>query len=123
MRRRRKNFIDGRWECGGKNWARGMRPRPIPPFDLLKSWGTGHPGGLATLHASSARGALTRLEQLIQEVVVTVPRALIAEAVDIVVFIGGRGRSRRVEEIVRVIGLDADGYRLEPLSLANGATP
>jgi len=92
-------------------------------LDLLKSWGTGHPGGLATLHASSARGALARLEQLIQEVVVTVPRALIAEAIDIVVFIGGRGRSRRVEEIVRVIGLDADGYRLEPLSLPSGVTP
>jgi len=92
-------------------------------LDLLKSWGTGHPGGLATLHASSARGALTRLEQLIQEVVVTVPRALIAEAVDIVVFIGGRGRSRRVEEIVRVTGLDADGYRLEPLSLPEEVTP
>lgn len=86
-------------------------------LDLLKAWGTGHPGGLATLHANSARSALTRLEQLIQEVVVTVPRVLIAEAVDVVVFIGGRGRSRRVEEIVRVTGLDADGYRLEPLSL------
>jgi type IV secretion system protein TrbB len=92
-------------------------------LDLLKSWGTGHPGGLATLHANSARGALTRLEQLIQEVVVTVPRALIAESVDVVVFIGGRGRSRRVEEIVRVIGLDADGYQLEPLSLPTGVTP
>lgn len=91
-------------------------------LDLLKSWGTGHPGGLATLHANSARGALTRLEQLIQEVVVTVPRALIADSVDVIVFIGGRGRSRRVEEIVRVIGLDADGYRLEPLSLPTGVT-
>ena len=89
-------------------------------LDLLKSWGTGHPGGLATLHANSARGALTRLEQLIQEVVVSVPRALIAEAIDVVVFIGGRGRARRIEEIVRVTGLDADGYRLEPLSFPTG---
>lgn len=87
-------------------------------LDLLKAWETGHPGGLATLHANSARGALTRIEQLIQEVVVTVPRALIADAVDVVVFIAGRGRSRRIEEIVRVTGLDADGYRLEPLSFS-----
>ncbi len=91
-------------------------------IDLMKAWATGHPGGVATLHAGSARGALTRLEQLIQEVVVVVPRALIAEAVDVVVFICGRGRARRVEEIVRVIGLDADGYRLESLSQPNGVS-
>jgi len=89
-------------------------------IDLMKVWATGHPGGVATLHASSARGALTRLEQLIQEVVVTVPRALIAEAVDVVVFICGRGRARRVDEIVRVTGLDADGYQLVPISTPKG---
>ena len=84
-------------------------------LDLLKAWGTGHPGGIATLHAGSARGALTRLEQLIQEVVITVPRALIAEAVDLIVFLAGRGRARRVEELVRVTGFDAQGYHLEPV--------
>jgi len=91
-------------------------------IDLMKAWATGHPGGVATLHAGSARGALTRLEQLIQEVVVTVPRPLIAEAVDVVVFICGRGRARRVDEIVRVTGLDPDGYRLEPLCYPNGVS-
>jgi type IV secretion system protein TrbB len=85
-------------------------------LDLLKAWGTGHPGGIATIHAGSAHGALTRLEQLIQEAVVTVPRALVAEAVDVVVFMAGRGRARRVEQIVRVAGLGPDGYRLEPLT-------
>jgi P-type conjugative transfer ATPase TrbB len=84
-------------------------------LDLLKAWGTGHPGGLATIHAGSARGALIRLEQLIQEVVITVPRALIAEAVDLIVFISGRGHARRISEIVRVTGQNQDGYRLEPI--------
>jgi len=83
-------------------------------LDLLKAWGTGHPGGIATLHAGSARGALTRLEQLIQEVVVTVPQALIAESVDLIVFLAGRGQARRVEELMRVTGFDAQGYHLEP---------
>ena len=87
--------------------------RGAEALDLLKAWGTGHPGGLATLHAGSALGALIRLEQLIQEVVVTVPRALIAEAVDVVVFIAGRGRKRRVEDIIRVTGLDGDAYAIE----------
>ena len=94
--------------------------RGAEALDLLKSWGTGHPGGIATLHAGSARGALTRLEQLIQETVITVPRALIAEAVDVVVFIAGRGQRRRVEDIVRVVGLTPDGYHLEPIETPPG---
>ena len=53
------------------------------------------------MHAGSAAGALTRLEQLVQEVSVTVSRALIAEAVHVIVFIAGRGRARRVREIAR----------------------
>lgn len=81
-------------------------------LDLIKIWGTGHPGGIATVHAGSAHGALIRLEQLIQEVSVTVPRALIAEAVNVIVFIAGRGHHRRVQEIARVVGFDSHGYQL-----------
>jgi len=89
--------------------------RGAEALDLAKAWGTGHPGGLATIHAGSARGALIRLEQLIQEAVITVPRALIAEAVDLIVFIVGRGRARRIQDLVRVTGLCRDGYSLEPV--------
>ncbi len=81
-------------------------------LDLIKVWGTGHPGGIATIHAGSALGALLRLEQLVLEVAVNPPRALIAEAVNIVVFIVGRGRKRRIETIARVAGFDGAGYRL-----------
>jgi P-type conjugative transfer ATPase TrbB len=78
-------------------------------LDMLKAWNTGHPGGIATVHANSARAALYRLEQLVQEAVVTVPRRLIADAIDLVVFIAGRGLARRVETIARVAGVDPDG--------------
>ncbi|MDC7810687.1 P-type conjugative transfer ATPase TrbB [Sphingomonas koreensis] len=78
-------------------------------LDMLKAWNTGHPGGIATVHANSAVSALYRLEQLVQESVITVPRRLIAEAIDMVVFISGRGLARRVDTIVRVAGLDPDG--------------
>ena len=47
-------------------------------------WHTGHPGGIGTIHAGSAIGALRRMEQLIQEAVVTVPRALIAETINLI---------------------------------------
>ncbi|MGS1016165.1 P-type conjugative transfer ATPase TrbB [Allosphingosinicella humi] len=78
-------------------------------LDMLKAWNTGHPGGIATVHANSAIAALYRVEQLVQESVVTVPRRLIAEAIDMIVFISGRGLGRRVSSIVRVAGLDPDG--------------
>ena len=47
-------------------------------LDMLKAWNTSHPGGIATVHANSALRALHRIEQLVQEAVVTVPRELIA---------------------------------------------
>lgn len=85
-------------------------------LDMLKAWNTGHPGGIATVHANSALSALYRLEQLIQEAVVTVPRRLIAEAIDMVVFIAGRGTGRRIDMLQAVEGLDASGdYALRRL--------
>ena len=52
------------------------------------------------------------MEQLILEVAVNPPRALIAEAVNVVIHIAGRGRKRHVETISRVVGFDGVGYRL-----------
>src|SRR5580693_6797779 len=100
-----------------------LRPDRIPigevrgaeALDLLKAWGTGHPGGVGTLHAGSAMGALRRLEQLIQEVVVTVPRALIAETIDLIAVLSGRGSARRLAELAVVEGLGPSGeYVLTP---------
>jgi P-type conjugative transfer ATPase TrbB len=98
-----------------------LRPDRIPigevrgaeALDLLKAWGTGHPGGIGTIHAGSGIGALRRLEQLIQEAVVTVPRALIAETIDLVAVLSGRGAARRLAELAHVEGLGPDGdYRI-----------
>lgn len=87
-------------------------------LDMLKAWNTGHPGGIATVHANSAAAALFRIEQLVQESVLTVPRALIAEAIDLVVFIAGRGLGRRIETVARVEGLDTHGtYAIRDLGL------
>ena len=92
--------------------------RGAEALDMLKAWNTGHPGGIATVHANSARSALYRIEQLVQESVTIVPRRLIAEAIDMVVFIAGRGSERRIETIAEVTGLDEHGdYVVKPLSL------
>jgi type IV secretion system protein VirB11 len=94
-----------------------LRPDRIPigevrgaeALDLLKAWGTGHPGGIGTIHAGTALGALRRLEQLIQEAVVTVPRALIAETINVIAVLSGRGADRRLGELARVTGLGPSG--------------
>jgi P-type conjugative transfer ATPase TrbB len=85
-----------------------LRPDRIPigevrgaeALDLLKAWGTGHPGGVGTLR---------RLEQLIQEAVVTVPRALIAETIDVIAVLSGRGATRRLAELAAIEDLGPDG--------------
>lgn len=108
-----------------------LRPDRIPigevrgaeALDLLKAWGTGHPGGIGTIHAGTALGTLRRLEQLIQESVVTVPRALIAETIDVIAVLVRDGTGRRLAELVRVDGLTATGdYALSPLSLQEKGT-
>jgi type IV secretion system protein VirB11 len=94
-----------------------LRPDRIPigevrgaeALDLLKAWGTGHPGGVGTIHAGTVLGALRRLEQLLQEAVVTVPRALIAETIDVIAVLSGRGADRRLAELARVEGLTPGG--------------
>ncbi|GBQ80279.1 conjugal transfer protein TrbB [Gluconacetobacter johannae DSM 13595] len=102
-----------------------LRPDRIPigevrgaeALDLVKAWGTGHPGGIGTLHAGSVLAALYRLEQLIQEAVVTVPRAMIAETIDVIAVLSGRGNARRLSELATVDGIDpATGiYRIHPV--------
>jgi type IV secretion system protein VirB11 len=98
-----------------------LRPDRIPigevrgaeALDLLKAWGTGHPGGFGTVHAGTALGALRRLEQLIQEAVTTVPRPLIAETIGLIAVLVRDGTGRRLAELARVEGLEPSGeYRL-----------
>lgn len=106
-----------------------LRPDRIPigevrgpeALDLLKAWGTGHPGGIGTIHAGSALGALRRMEQLIQEAVVTVPRALIAATIDLIAVLSGRGANRHLAELARVEGLGPNGdYRITPAARPTG---
>lgn len=108
-----------------------LRPDRIPigevrgaeALELVKAWGTGHPGGIGTIHAGSAIGTLRRLEQLIQETVVTVPRALIAETIDVIAVLVRDATGRRLAELAQVRGLDESGdYALSPLTLTGDAS-
>src|SRR3546814_759746 len=93
-----------------------LRPDRIPigevrgpeALDLLKAWGTGHPGGVGTIHAGSALGALRRMEQLIQDAVITVPRALLAETLDHVAVLFRAGPGRSMADPTRADAFDRD---------------
>ena len=72
---------------------------------LLKAWNTGHPGGIATLHANNPEAALLRLDQLCQEAGVPAQQTLIHEAVDIVLQIArdpNHPAGRRMAAIFKV---------------------
>lgn len=81
----------------------------------LEAWTSGHPGGAATIHAGSARGALHRFEQLIRKAGAPIDREEICQAVNLVIVITKTGVGRVVKEVVRVVEGTASGYRFEAL--------
>jgi type IV secretion system protein VirB11 len=84
---------------------------------LLKAWNTGHPGGVTTIHANSARAALTRLSSLVQEAGVPPQPELIAETINLLAFIVRSPQGRRLKELVRVDGYSAaEGFRLSSVN-------
>ena len=85
-------------------------------LDLLKAWNTGHPGGIATVHANGALEGISRIEQLILEAIPALPPGLITDSIDILVFIAGKGGKRRVQTIAELTGFDGITYQISPLS-------
>lgn len=85
-------------------------------LEALKSWNTGHPGGLSTLHANSAEDALRRIEDLAMEIVAVPPRRMIGQAVDIVAHLHRKPSGRRLEAVIAVRGGSDAGYDIDVLA-------
>jgi type IV secretion system protein TrbB len=83
--------------------------RGAEALDLLKAWNLGARGGIATIHANDARSALIRLSSLVQEANVPPQPQLIAEAIDLIVFIAFVRGKRHVAEILGMEGINVDG--------------
>lgn len=79
-------------------------------LDLVKAWNTGHSGGLTTIHANSCELALQRIESLIAEVSLNIPRELIAQTVNVVIQVKRQGARRFVSDIKRISGLNHKTY-------------
>ena len=68
--------------------------RGVEALDLLDAWATGHPGGVATVHASSADGALLRLDRLAQRANVPAQTQLVDALVRRGLEVGEKGALR-----------------------------
>ena len=92
---------------------------------LLKSWNTGHPGGIATIHANSAEGGLIRLSQLIYEapearnLSETTIASTIKEAVNLVVFIerAATPAGRSVSEMMQISDFAQGRFVMRPVDI------
>ena len=83
---------------------------------MLKAWNTGHPGGAATVHANDALSGLIRMESLVAEATSAPQQTLIAEAIDLVVFVDqepGLQAGRKVREVMVVSGYRDGRYEVE----------
>ena len=88
-------------------------------FDMMQCLNTGHDGSMSTGHANSSKDMLSRLENMILmgiEIPLTAIRQQIASGIDIIVHLGRlRDGSRKVLEIVEVLGFEKDNIILKPL--------
>ncbi|MBU0455776.1 MAG: P-type conjugative transfer ATPase TrbB [Pseudomonadota bacterium] len=82
-------------------------------LELLKAWNTGHPGGICTIHANSPEATISRLENLVQEVVEVVPKRLIQQAIDIIVFMR-RVAGQYLVESIHLCEIENDHLCLKP---------
>jgi pilus assembly protein CpaF len=96
--------------------------RSAEAFDMLQAMNTGHDGSISTVHANSARDALTRVENMVQMGQVSLPsraiRFQIVAALDIIVQVERmRDGQRRVTQIAEVTGLEGDVITTNDIAL------
>jgi type IV secretion system protein VirB11 len=92
----------------------------VAALELIKAWNTGHPGGIATIHANDTRAMLERVCQLVEEAIPVAPRRFIAETITLCIHITKDHKhpaGRRLSGVDRVKGLGADGrWDVEPVA-------
>jgi septum site-determining protein MinD len=116
--------IEGRGEVSIRDLVRNslrMRPDRIivgecrggEALDMLQAMNTGHDGSLTTIHANSAREALSRLETLVLYAGFELPSQAIKQqivgSIDIIVHIARfRDGSRKVVQVSEVTGMEGE---------------
>lgn len=127
----RPSNIEGKGEITQRDLVKNalrMRPDRIivgevragEAFDMLQAMNTGHDGSMTTVHANTARDALSRVEQMIGMSGIDMParaaRAQIASAINVVVQIGrlSDGR-RRLLSLSEITGMEGDVVTMQDI--------
>jgi pilus assembly protein CpaF len=87
--------------------------RGAEALDMLQAMNTGHDGSLTTIHANSARDAISRIETMVMmagfELPVRAIREQVAGAIDLVIHISRmRDGSRKIVGVSEIAGLEGD---------------
>ena len=125
--------IEGRGQVAIRDLVRNslrMRPDRIvvgevrdgAALDMLQAMNTGHDGSLSTVHANTARDALSRLETMVLMAGVDLPvraiREQVSSAVDLIVQQARlKDGSRRIVAISEVIGMEGDVITMQDIFL------
>lgn len=84
-------------------------------YDLLQALNTGHSGSLSTIHANSARQAITRLRSCVLQSALDIPhRALqsqLADSIQVIVHLERAAGRRQVVEIIEIAGYEPETDR------------
>ena len=123
--------IEGRGEITQRDLVKNalrMRPDRIivgevragEAFDMLQAMNTGHDGSMTTVHANTARDALSRIEQMIGmsgiEISPSSARAQIASAINVVIQIGRQADGRwRLLSLSEVIGMEGSTITMQEI--------
>ena len=100
--------------------------RGAEAFDMLQAMNTGHDGSISTVHANSARDALTRIENMVQMGHVNLPsraiRMQIVGALDLIVQVERmRDGQRRIMQITEVIGMEGETITTNDIALSSSS--
>jgi pilus assembly protein CpaF len=123
--------IEGKGEVTQRELVRNslrMRPERIvigevrgaEALDMLQAMNTGHDGSLTTVHANSARDALSRIENMVSMTGISFPtktlRAQLASAIDVVVQVERHeDGKRRLTSLQEIDGMEGDVITMSEL--------
>ena len=123
--------IEGKGEIAQRDLVKNalrMRPDRIivgevragEAFDMLQAMNTGHDGSMTTVHANTARDALSRVEQMIGMSGIDVParsaRAQIASAINVVIQVGRLSDGRRkLLSLSELTGMEGDVITMQEI--------
>jgi len=94
--------------------------RGAEAFDMLQAMNTGHDGSMTTIHANTARDAVSRLEQMVTMIGNDFPmqavRYQIAAGLQLVLQLNRLSDgSRRVMSISEIVGLEGDTIMMQDI--------